>query len=236
MTEAWPDEAAYKGGLTRELILRTALRIADAEGVPALSFRRVATELGVTPMALYGYVESKEDLLRGTGDLALGMLELPNRADDWHDRFRNGARNLRRLLVAHPAAIFVFTGTVPDGPLTPNGCRAQEAALGILRDGGFEPAEAAAVLRLTMLFVVAMARAELERPRLPDQDSMALMQSALRQIRRLPKDEFPNLIEAAPFLCEPPDPDQSFEQGLDLILAGLDALGDTWASDPPEGR
>ena len=57
--------------LSRDAILDRALAIADADGVDALSVRRLARELGVTPMALYWHFENKEALLHALGDRLL---------------------------------------------------------------------------------------------------------------------------------------------------------------------
>ena len=61
----------------REVIVEAALARADAEGLDAVTFRRLAADLGVTPMALYRYVDSKEELLSAAADLAFADLELP---------------------------------------------------------------------------------------------------------------------------------------------------------------
>ena len=61
--------------LSRDAILDRALAIADADGVDALSVRRLARELGVTPMALYWHFENKEALLHALGDRLLAGID-----------------------------------------------------------------------------------------------------------------------------------------------------------------
>ena len=63
-------------GLSRDAILDRALAIADADGIDAVSVRRLARELGVTPMALYWHFAGKEALLHALGDRLLGGLDL----------------------------------------------------------------------------------------------------------------------------------------------------------------
>ena len=65
------------------MVADRALAIADAEGIEAVTIRRLATELGVTPMALYWHFRTKEDLLAGLADRVLDDLEVPARSGDW---------------------------------------------------------------------------------------------------------------------------------------------------------
>src|SRR4051812_38199622 len=96
------------GALTREAVLRRALAIGDDEGLEAISLRRVASALGVTPMALYRYVESKDALLDAVLDLVYGEIELPDpEAVDWWDGLAAIAHSARRALIAHPVAAAV---------------------------------------------------------------------------------------------------------------------------------
>src|SRR5262252_9164033 len=61
--------AAYRAGLTRDLVFRTAVRVADEGGIAALSMRKLAQELGVEAMSLYHHVADKEQLLNGMVDV-----------------------------------------------------------------------------------------------------------------------------------------------------------------------
>ncbi|MEV7555067.1 TetR/AcrR family transcriptional regulator C-terminal domain-containing protein [Amycolatopsis sp. NPDC089917] len=67
-----------KQALSRERLLRTAIAIADVEGVDAVSMRRVAAELEVGPMSLYRHIENKENLVTQMADLVFGEAELPD--------------------------------------------------------------------------------------------------------------------------------------------------------------
>ncbi|MEU4508698.1 GntR family transcriptional regulator [Nonomuraea wenchangensis] len=68
---------APKGSLNRKHVLRTAIAIADAEGLGAVSMRRLAAELGVGPMSLYRHVTGKDDLVTQMADEVFGEAELP---------------------------------------------------------------------------------------------------------------------------------------------------------------
>src|SRR5713226_3132955 len=71
--------------LSRSAVVDRALALADSDGVDALTIRRLATELGVTPMALYWHFRSKEELLAGLGDQIWSELDTDvDTAAPWH--------------------------------------------------------------------------------------------------------------------------------------------------------
>ena len=92
-----------KPGLSVEAIVAAAIRIADAEGLEAVSMAHVADQLGFTTMSLYRHVSSKEELLQlmwnasaqGAGDLVLA-------GDDWRARLRTWATIQREMIDRHP--------------------------------------------------------------------------------------------------------------------------------------
>src|SRR5579871_3406121 len=98
-------EPVKRKTLNRATIVAAALARADADGLEAVSFRRLAADLGVTPMALYRYVASKDELLVGVMDAVFAKFDLPPDPNaDWRDQLRDLARTFRRLLLSHPAA------------------------------------------------------------------------------------------------------------------------------------
>ncbi|WP_328319721.1 TetR/AcrR family transcriptional regulator C-terminal domain-containing protein [Streptomyces sp. NBC_00388] len=104
-------------GPTRDRIVRTAVAFADAEGLATLSMRRVATELGLSTMALYRYVQGKGELVRLMADAVYGERPLPAvQPADWRDRFELGARWLWESHRRHSwmaRAVASFTRPVP---------------------------------------------------------------------------------------------------------------------------
>ena len=89
-------------GLNRRTVVETALVIADEEGLGALTLRRLGSRLGVTPVALYRYVESKEDLLDAVADHVLGLIVIPNDRIPWQEFLRRLARSAHTVLLQHP--------------------------------------------------------------------------------------------------------------------------------------
>jgi AcrR family transcriptional regulator len=79
--------------LSRERVVRVAIAIADAEGLPSLSMRRIAAELGVSTMALYRYVGGKDALVLQMVDTAIGDFPFPaRRPTNWRAAIEQAAR------------------------------------------------------------------------------------------------------------------------------------------------
>jgi AcrR family transcriptional regulator len=91
--------------LSRDAIAATAVQLADAEGLDALSMRRLATELGVGTMTLYYYVRTKDELLALVTDAVMGELLLPEGEtfpSDWRQAVTSIAHRSRDALRRHP--------------------------------------------------------------------------------------------------------------------------------------
>ncbi|MBW6437740.1 TetR/AcrR family transcriptional regulator [Actinoplanes hulinensis] len=145
-------------GLTVARVVETGIALADAEGLEAVSMRRVAQELGVVPMTLYTYVPDKSALL----DLMLDRLylEMP-RAEHpdrpWRERLAAVAGENRRLYTAHPWAATLPASRPPLGP----GLMAKyEHELRAFDDCGLDDVTRDAALTFLIGFVQAAARSE----------------------------------------------------------------------------
>ena len=92
-----------KPGLSVETIVQTAIEVADAEGLPALSMRRVAERLKVGAMSLYTYVPGKAELLDVMLDTVYGEIRIPDdAASDWRANLEQRAREDWALYLRHP--------------------------------------------------------------------------------------------------------------------------------------
>ncbi|MEU8551399.1 TetR/AcrR family transcriptional regulator [Streptomyces roseoverticillatus] len=102
-----PRRGDDQGNLDRDRIVAATIRLLDAEGLEKFSMRRLATELGVTAMSVYWYVDNKDDLLEYALDEISGEMGLPDLSDesaDWRDQLRVLAEAYRMTLAAHPWA------------------------------------------------------------------------------------------------------------------------------------
>jgi AcrR family transcriptional regulator len=89
--------------LSRESIVRAAIEIADAEGLEAISMRRVAAKMGAGTMSLYWYVADKDELLDRMVDAAFGEFRTPDQpSGDWRADLRLIAYETRAMYLRHP--------------------------------------------------------------------------------------------------------------------------------------
>src|ERR1700722_12585242 len=105
--------SSRKARLTGEKIAATALAIADKEGFPAVSMRRVARELQVGTMSLYYYVKTKNDLLRVMDDALLGEALLPSLPKDWRRAILEIAKRTHAIFIRHPWALVSMLSAPP---------------------------------------------------------------------------------------------------------------------------
>ncbi len=128
--------------LSRDRILAAGLELADADGLDAVSMRRVAARLGVQAMSLYNHVASKDALLDGMLERVLQEAKLPEPAGDWETELRACAASLHDALRRHPWSCgLVMAPAAYPGALAAR-IRYIEALLATLRAAGFTPAQA----------------------------------------------------------------------------------------------
>jgi AcrR family transcriptional regulator len=143
-------------GLSADAIVEAAVRVADAEGLEAISMARVASELGVTTMALYRYVASKDELLQLMFNAsALGAESLVLEGDGWRSRLRAWAIIQRDMLDSHP---WITQMPMPAPPLAPNSLHFVERALQALDGTGLTDAEKMRVIGLLASYSLNEAR------------------------------------------------------------------------------
>ena len=215
-------------GLTRDAIVQRALEIGDQEGLEAVSLRRVASDLGVTPMALYRHVRDKNDLYSAMLEAVMADVDLTagiKPTMPWQQQVRRGLQNAVDFLTARPVTLPLQIAY--QGPLTPSIARSLEASLGILLGAGFRPRDAVALARMLPIVLAGLlllyrvepsgSASQEERDRLRRQAELLLLD--------LPADAFPIMRRHARLIGETvfPDTNRWLRQAIDLIVAGLDA-------------
>ena len=214
------DEEA-RTPLSRERVLKAAIALADADGIEALTMRRLAHALGVEAMSLYYHVANKDALLLGMLDIVVSEMRLPPTDQPWKPAIRESAICAHAVLVEHPwACRLLVSGT--SGP-APSRLRHMDAVLGCLRGGGFSPALTDHGLHALDSHIIGFTMWQLGFPFDTNEELQALADIFLKT---LPVDELPHLAEHVRYHLRPPrDDDQSeFDFGLDLILDGLERL------------
>ena len=128
------DEETQRTPLSRERILRTAVRLADQGGIEAATMRRIAQELDVVPMALYRHVANKDELLDGMIDLVVGEVDPPDPELGWKQAVRARILSARQALLRHPWASRVMESKTSP---TPTVLAYMDSMIGLFRGGGF---------------------------------------------------------------------------------------------------
>jgi AcrR family transcriptional regulator len=143
-------------GLSAQAIVDAAVRVADAEGLEAISMARVAAELRFTTMSLYRYVASKDELLQLMFNAsALGAESLVIEGDDWRSRLRAWAIIQRDVIDLHP---WITQMPMATPPLAPNSMHFVERALEALDGTGLADAEKLRVIGLISSYTLSEAR------------------------------------------------------------------------------
>jgi AcrR family transcriptional regulator len=214
--------AGEKPKLSRELVLSTALALVDAEGLDALTMRRLGQELGRDPMSLYRYASNRAALLDGVTELVLQELTIFPDRPDWQAQLRQIAHDLRLLALRHPNVVPLLVTRPLSTPLglRPLGTlRPLEQILSLLIDAGFEPTDALHVYRAYYGFLYGHILNELQEYIVDPDENEALLRLGLH---RLPAKEFPRLRALGPVLADY-DGAAELDQGISILLAGLAA-------------
>ena len=199
-------------GLNRERIVEAGLRLVDAEGVEALSLRRLAIELGVTPMAVYWHVRDKAELLDRIGERVLEMVEVPPAEGDWRRQLRDVHRAMLGPLLEHPNSVELMVGRARFGPA---GIALFERILEVLRGAGLSPTAAFDAYQSLYLFQLGFTATARRSP-----EFRAIQAQGAGYLRSLDAEAFPAIAEVAPVIGARPLAEQ-YEVGLDVLIEGI---------------
>ncbi|WP_333771830.1 TetR/AcrR family transcriptional regulator [Streptomyces sp. IBSBF 2435] len=206
--------------LNRDELITTALAVADAEGLDAVTIRRVAQLHDVTPMALYRHFPDKEGLLVALAGRLLSGAALPEPDDrPWHEQLRDVLSGFLDALRPHPnAAVLVFDGIVA----TEAGLDLTERSLELMTRGGMSVDRSAETASQVLGSLVALAIAGPGRDLGPDpeanEDAVRAKRAALLALS--PR-RYPHIVAAADVLAACADQELYFGRGLDLIVTGI---------------
>ncbi|WP_051811883.1 TetR/AcrR family transcriptional regulator C-terminal domain-containing protein [Kitasatospora sp. MBT63] len=226
-------EEAATPQLTREALVTAALRILERDGVNGLSMRRLAAELGVKAASLYWHVRNKEQLLDLLTDALMADAVPPPRRGSWRDQLREYGLRHRSHLLGRRDAAKVVAGRLAPGPHL---LRLMEDQLDRLREAGFSDADAAQINYLLGAYVHGFVLQEitpLSAAEAAGTGRAEVARAAGDQLRGLPADRYPNLVDLADDLTTP-TMDERFAFGLERLLDGLAVLLEQARAAAPE--
>jgi AcrR family transcriptional regulator len=226
-----------KPGLSIDGIVEIAIRVADAEGLDAVSMARVAKELGFTTMSLYRYVTGKDELLQMMWNAsALGAEDLELEGDGWREKLRKWAMVQRQMLDRHG---WITQMPMAAPPLAPNSMTFVERGLETLDGTALADADKLRVIGLISSYTLSESRMAHDAARAAAQaeadateDGAQVPWSFEALLRELVDEEhYPRLYRIAWSADIGGDPSgfdeqQEYSFGLDRILDGVATLID----------
>jgi AcrR family transcriptional regulator len=227
---ARPEPGARRARFTREQIAEAALAVADAEGIDAVSMRRVATELGAGTMTLYHYVRTKDELVTLMDNAIMGELLIPEgeMTSNWREALTLIARRTRDAFERHPWTL----GAMTDAQMGPNGMMHVEQSVQAVAGLDLDFVEKFEIISLVDEYVFGYAM----RRRVPGPDDPGSRGEWLRQMtdyieEELATGDYPGLAELLPEggmaeawerMHESEAADDRFERGLNRLLDGIE--------------
>lgn len=212
VTPARRAKRAVRPPLDRDRIVVAALRILDNQGVEALSLRRLADALGVTPMSIYWHVRDKAELFELVGQAVLAEVELPPTSGDWRQELRDLHRAMLVVLLKHPNALEVLIGRARYGAA---GVTMFERLLSILLRAGLSPDEAFVAYMVLYEYLLGFAAVANRAPEFRE-----MQQQGVAYLLSLPAERFPSIAAVAPTIGRHPLEEQ-FEIGLEALIEGI---------------
>jgi AcrR family transcriptional regulator len=196
--------------LTKDQIASAAVAVIDRDGLPVLTMRAVAAELGMSTMALYRYVTDRDELERLVVELVLSAVDTtpPPTDQPWRARIELMVTRLRDTVSAHPNVVPL---TLTHRHSSPSVLSWSETVLGILTEAGIEAEHRVIALRGLLAYFIGAIQLHHLGP---------LAGEGTEAIAHLAATDFPNMAETARHARNVTG-DQEFLGGLAILLRGL---------------
>ncbi len=211
---------------SRDQIADAAVKIADAEGLQAVSMRRIAGELGSGATSLYRYITKKDELLDLMSEAVLEVERLPKPSGNWRVDLRKIAYHMRAMSLRHPWTIGISTSR---SALGPNTLRCLELTLSVIDDLGLDIDEMLVISNTLFTFVRGYAAgevAEVEASRRSGLNREQWMRSRAEHTRAILRTgKYPMFERVVKDARAPHDPDAAahgFAAGLEHLLNGIE--------------
>ena len=204
---------AENAPLSAEAIVAAAAQLLESDGLEALTMRRLAAQLGASPMSLYRHVATKEELLRLIADRQLAEVELPDTEGlSWREAITEVTRALHGSFLAHPHLSAILAVQHIDAIAI---FRATEVILHALRSAGLDDRDAVRALDVITSYAAGFTQRRNEL-----RTRATAPRERLDRLHNLPP-ELPTVADLAGQIVAL-DLDHRFEDGLALILDGIE--------------
>jgi AcrR family transcriptional regulator len=226
-SQARPKRAESADRLSADRIVEVAIEQMREHGYDAVTMRSIARELGTGPASLYAHVANRADLDQLVVGRVCALWQIPDPDPKrWDEQLRDSMIELLELYRANPG---VARCTLAMVPLNPDLLMVSERLLALLRAGDVADQDAAWFVDVGTLFVASVAVEEdLWRERAGHDAAMSSEEAVIGNVRavfeRLPAEHFPLLTSLSGPLTSG-SVDERFRFGIDLLVAGLKALG-----------
>lgn len=226
---ATPAARGPKPSLSVDAVVKVAIRMADANGIDAVSMRALAAELGVTPMALYRYVPGRAELVDLMLDTVYARMRRRRGLVGWRPRIEAIAHENRALYAKHPWLASIATGRPPLGP---GAIAKYDYELGALVGTGLSDLEMDAALTFVLGFVESCARAAADaraterETMMNDKQWWQANEPLLARIFEPGRYPLASRVGTAVGTAQGTafDPERAYAFGLGRVLDGLEAL------------
>ena len=213
---------AVRGRLSREAIIVSAVALADAEGLEAVTIRRLAQEHGVTPMAMYWHFNDKDSLLDALAEHLIEAVQLPEPSDgSWDVELREILRAFLVAIRPHPTLAALVLRRIL---IAESGLRIAERVLGLLGRAGFEVGRAAEIGTFLICSVITLVGADPTPSPYAGEERDQVIREKRAKLESLSPARYPNVIAAAPALVACREADDYFALNLDLLVLGVHGL------------
>lgn len=207
--ESLPDDV--------DRVLAAALRLVDAEGLPALTMRRLAQDMGIEAISLYRYTPTHDVLVGAIAETVMGQLLVPDASLEWQGQLRAIAHDFRRLTLLHPNVVPILVTRPLLTPLAFRPLRALrylEQFLQLLMNAGFAVSDILPLSRSFFGFLYGHVLTELHQSVIDRSETVHLHQLGLRD---LPAETFPVMHMLASRMATY-DGAADLDRGLDALI------------------
>ncbi len=217
------EAGGERSRLSKDAVIDRALKLADTDGLEGLTIRRLAADLGVTPMALYWHFRSKEDLLDGIAEQVWSEIDVNvDPAATWSAQLRGLLESLVSVLRAHPCAPLLLTEHEAKNQAA---LQATETTLEILRRAGFDARHASEIAKCALWTGIMLVFSEAGfDPGVPDAERLERQRTKMVRLATLPPGLYPRIVECAVPMTTCDDPEFHYRLGISVFIAGVEAV------------